>query len=173
MALAFRSAGSYEQWHAAAQQAAPYPKVLLSLYQALAPPLLLITGCPNFGSHWSGESSHGKTSTIRLGASAMGCPDETEAATLLTSWNTTRVAYERRAETCTDLPLFFDETREAKTPGLVGQAIFDLCTGHTRLRGSLTGTQRMGAWRTAFQSTGEHPASTSVEAGGPMHEYSK
>jgi putative DNA primase/helicase len=165
LALAYRSAGSYEEWHAAMQRAASYPRVILSFYQALAPPLQMITGTTTFGGHWSGESTHGKTSTLRVGASAVGCPDEA-APTLVTSWNTTRVAYERRAETCTDLPLFFDETREAKTPGFVGQAVFDLCSGHTRPRGSLTGTQRMGSWRTSFLSSGESPLSASIEAGG-------
>jgi uncharacterized protein (DUF927 family) len=164
-ALAYRSAGSYEEWHAAVRRALPYPQALLAVYQALAPPLQRITKTSTFGSHWSGESSHGKTSTLRLGASAVGCPSE-EAPTLVTTWNTTRVAYERRAETCTDLPLFFDETREAKTPWFVGQAVFDLCSGHARPRGSLTGTQRMASWRTSFLSSGESPISASIEAGG-------
>lgn len=53
------------------------PSLWLAIYAALLPPLMgLCPEIPGFTVDWSGTTSHGKTTALRLAASVWGCPDQ-------------------------------------------------------------------------------------------------
>lgn len=163
---AFRAAGTLEGWLAAVAPIAPYPRVRFGLYAALAAPLLEPLGVPSFGVDWAGVTSQGKTTVLRVAASAWGCPDPTAPASVVGTWNASRVHVERRAALLHGLPTILDDTKQAKTRDFVGQAVYDLMGGQGRGRGSPQGLRRSGAWRTVLLSTGEMPAVAHTQDGG-------
>jgi putative DNA primase/helicase len=163
---AFGRAGSFEGWVEAAALASRYPRVALAMYASLATPLLDVLGAPNFVIDWSFETSTGKTTTLRLGGSCWGNPDEHAAASVVNTWDATRVWIERASETLNCLPLILDDTARAKQPKMVAQTIYDVAQGRGRGRGSPHGMRRSGTWATILLSTGEAPATSFTEDGG-------
>jgi hypothetical protein len=163
---AFTQAGSFEGWTTAAAQASRFPRVALAMYASLATPLLDVLGAPNFVIDWSFGTSTGKTTTLRLGGSCWGNPNEQAAASVVGTWDATRVWIERASETLNCLPLILDDTARAKQRKLVAQVIYDVTQGRGRGRGSPQGMRRSGTWATILLSTGEAPATTFTEDGG-------
>lgn len=166
LAEGFRAAGTWEGWLAVAQLARPFPAVWLALYAALVPPLMaLLPTLPNFIVDFAGETSMGKTTTLRFAASAWGCPDE-RAGGILRTWDSTRVWIERAAGVLGNLPLLLDDTKRARRPEDVGRTLYDLASGSGRGRGSVGGLRDTGRWRTVLLSTGEAPATSFTQDGG-------
>ncbi|MBK9649641.1 MAG: DUF927 domain-containing protein [Deltaproteobacteria bacterium] len=119
----FRAEGSWAGWIASVTHAVPYPAVFLGLYAALVPPLLgLLPHSSNFILDLCGETSLGKTTALRLAASAWGCPDE-RGSGLLFSWDASRVFIERAAALGDFLPLFLDDTKRARRREDVGHTL--------------------------------------------------
>jgi putative DNA primase/helicase len=166
LADALRSAGSLEDWIRAMQPIADYPKVLVALYGALAPPLLDILDYPNFIMDWCGRTSAGKTTTVRVGGSAWGNPDERVAASIVATWDATPVWIKRASTLLHSLPLILDDTKRCKNSKLIAQILYDVASGRDRGRGSLKGTRRSGTWTTVLLSTGEAPATSFTTDGG-------
>ena len=166
IADALRSAGSLEGWIRAVHPVADYPRVLLAVYGALASPLLYILGCPNFIMDWSGQTSDGKTTTVRTGGSCWGNPDERSAASVVGTWDATRVWINRASMVLHSMPLILDDTKLCKNPRDIGKVFYDFASGRDRGRGSLGGTRRSGTWRTVLLSTGEAPATSFTNDGG-------
>lgn len=166
MAAGFRMEGTWEGWQGIVQEALPYPSVLLAVYASLVPPLMpLIPGLPNFVIDWSGITSTGKTTTLRLGASVWGSPDEREGG-LVRTWESTRVWKEQICGFLYCFPMILDDTKRARRPGEVGQFLYDVASGQGRGRGSLKGTRATLTWRTVLLSTGETPATSFTQDGG-------
>lgn len=163
---AFHVQGTWEGWLAAAEAARPYPMVGLGILAALAPPLLhVIPEAHNFAVDWSGATSRGKTTTLRLAASVWGNPDD-RGQSLIGSWDATRVGIERSAAVLSGLPLILDETKRAKHPSDVARVIYDVVNGSGRTRGSVAGLQETTHFRTVLLSTGEAPATSFTQDGG-------
>jgi hypothetical protein len=166
LATAFRSAGTWEGWLDVAALARPYPAVWLALYAALVPSLMpLLPTLPNFIVDIAGETSLGKTTTLRFAGSAWGCPDE-RVNSVVRTWDSTRVWIERAAGVLGNLPLALDDTKRAKRPEDVARTLYDVASGAGRGRGSVTGIQGTGKWRTVLLSTGEAPATSFTQDGG-------
>ncbi|MCB9681481.1 MAG: DUF927 domain-containing protein [Alphaproteobacteria bacterium] len=166
LATAFRSAGTWEGWLAVAALARPYPAVWLALYAGLVPPLMpLLPTLPNFIVDIAGETSLGKTTTLRFAGSAWGCPDE-RVNSVVRTWDSTRVWIERAAGVLGNLPLILDDTKRAKRPEDVARTLYDVASGAGRGRGSVTGIRDTGRWRTVLLSTGEAPATSFTQDGG-------
>ena len=166
LADGFRAAGTWEGWLAAVDAARPYPVVWLALYAALVPPLMpILPTLPNFIVDLAGETSMGKTTTLRFAASAWGCPDE-RAGGIVRTWDSTRVWIERAAGALGNLPLILDDTKRARRPEDVGRTLYDLASGSGRGRGSVGGMRDTGRWRTVLLSTGEAPATSFTNDGG-------
>lgn len=71
------------------------PGLVFFMLASLASPLLSVLRCPGFVVETNGISSSGKTTSLRLAASVWGnTVDRENAATLLTTLNTTNVAFE-------------------------------------------------------------------------------
>jgi putative DNA primase/helicase len=166
LADGFRAAGSWAGWLEVLDAALPYPSLWLGLYAALVPPLMaLLPTLPNFIVDFSGPTSMGKTTTLRLAASIWGSPDE-RAGGILRTWDATRVYIERAAGVLGSLPLFLDDTKRARRPEDVGKTLYDLASGVGRGRGSITGLRDGGRWRTVLLSTGESPATAFTNDAG-------
>jgi putative DNA primase/helicase len=166
IAAGFHPAGSFEAWRQAVSKTTRFPRVLLALYAALATPLLRIFQARNFIIDWSFATSTGKTTTLRLGASCWGNPDEQSDAAALGTWDSSRVWIERASAVLHDLPLILDDTKRAKHPRDVARVLYDVASGRGRGRGSAQGLRSTGTWNTILLSNGEAPAVSFSEDGG-------
>ncbi len=157
----YRQEGTLEGWGKAAKLASSYPLAMAGLYIAMLPPLLQILGADNFVWEWSGKSSVGKTTALTLAASVWGQPKLNLEPSIVSSWRVTDVYIERMLATLGDLPMFLDDTRTANTARKFGidpvQVVYDVVSGSTKGRGTLSGTEAKRAWRTILLSTGEEP----------------
>ena len=133
-----------------------YPRVLVGLLSSLVPPLMPSLKIPNFGIDWCGRSSCGKTTALMVLAHAWGNPDPNGGG-YVSSWNTTRVAFERTLHVLGCLPIPIDETKRGGKPEEMAQIVYDGMNGCTRKRGSITGLQRTGGANVVIASTGESP----------------
>ncbi len=166
LADGFRASGTWEGWLEAVKAALPYPAAMLALYAALVPPLMaLLPTLANFIVDFCGETSRGKTTTLRLAASVWGNPDERSGG-IVVSWDHTRVYVERAAALTDYLPTFLDDTKRARRPEDVGRTLYDFASGVGRGRGSLQGIQRTSRAHGVLLSTGEAPATSFTNDGG-------
>jgi len=135
----------------------------LSLQQVLAPQLqqsLLILQAPNFIVDWANRTSTGKTTALRVGASAWGNPDERAGHTVLPSWDASRVWVERASGLLSGIPLFMDDTKRAKNSKMVSELLYTVAGGRGRGRGNTTSLAATCSWRTVLLSSGEAPATS-------------
>ena len=162
----YRSQGTWSGWLEAVQAASPYPALFVALYASLVPPLMdCIPTLPNFIVDFCGETSMGKTTTLRFAASAWGSPEE-RGAGIIYSWDATRVFLERSAALADYHPLFLDDTKRARRAEDVGKTLYDYASGIGRARGSLQGVQRTTRAHGVLISTGEAPATSFTNDGG-------
>jgi hypothetical protein len=162
----FRAGGDWSGWVEAIRLATPYPAVFVALYAALVPPLMaVLPTLSNFIVDFCGETSRGKTTTLRLAASAWGSPEERGAGIIYT-WDATRVFIERAAALTDYHPLLLDDTKRARRPDDVGKTLYDYASGVGRGRGSPQGIQRTTRAHGVLISTGEAPATSFTNDGG-------
>ncbi|HEX3655208.1 MAG TPA: DUF927 domain-containing protein [Pirellulales bacterium] len=162
----YHCAGSFADWREAVAQAGTLPAVALICYVSLTVPMLRLLESPNFVFSLAGATSRGKTSTLRVAASIWGRPDEKSPAAAIATWDSTRVYIERAMAVRCDTPFILDDTKLAKHPQDVTQAIYDAAAGRGKGRGSLTGTRKTLTWHTVLMMSGETPATAFTEAGG-------
>ncbi len=163
----FRSRGSVARWLKAMEKTEDYPLVGFAVFSSLAAPLLTIFGIPNMVIDYAYTTSTGKTTALKAAASCWGNPNEREGGSLLRSWDATRVFMERDASLLCNLPVILDETKRAKRPDMVAQAVYDFAGGQGRGRGNIEGTRKTESWRTILLSSGESKVTSfSADAGG-------
>jgi putative DNA primase/helicase len=166
---ALRSQGKFLRWREVIEQLASFPRVRLALYTSLAAVLLKILEIGIFIVDFSGESSIGKTTTLRVAISAWGNAWEAGPTrpSLVLSWDTTPTFQERAAETLQNIPVALDETkRSARLPDLMAKAIYTLSSGRGRGRGSVDGVRSSSTWWPTFLSSGEQSLSSFTPDGG-------
>lgn len=167
LAEGYRARGSFERWRNLAVRVLTYPRASMVLYGAFVAPLLDILGAPNFILDLSFPTSRGKTTALRVGASVWGVPDENEPDAVLGTWSTTRVGVERASALRQGLPLMLDDTQRAiAQPEILGQMVYDVAQGRGKVRGSVSGLQRVSTWRTVLISSGEQPLINFTTEGG-------
>lgn len=169
IADAFFSHGQLGTWKEVIFNVVDYPPVLAALLLSLGTPLLQIINAPNPILSLSSRTSAGKTTALRVAGSVWGNPDETDSRSVVRSWDATRVFIERLSSTLRSLPVLLDETSVAKDKSMIPQALYSITQGQGRGRGSTSGTQRSGSWRTALISTGEQPLTSFSERDGGCH----
>ncbi|MCB9610501.1 MAG: DUF927 domain-containing protein [Polyangiaceae bacterium] len=166
LAAGFVASGTWEGWLKGAERLRDYPRVMLALYVALLPPLLeLLPRCPNLILDIAGQTTQGKTTTLRIAASAWGNPDERDGGVVFT-WDNTRVWTERALAFEYNLPLLLDDTKLARYPRDVAHILYAAANGRARGRGTLKGIQATPGWRTTLISTGESPATSFTQDAG-------
>lgn len=167
LADAFRGRGDLSEWSEAVDPIWDYPKIALALYASLVAPCLgIIPGAPNAILDWSGPTSNGKTTALRVAASVWGSPDSRDGAGLIRSWNTTPSAIERHASFCHCLPVMLDDTKHARSREDVARLVYDIASGIGRGRARPDGMRRTEQWRCVLLSTGEAPMTEFSEDAG-------
>ncbi len=159
------SSGTWDGWVEAIEPAMSRPLLMLSLYASAASPLLGVLDAPNFIVDWSGETSRGKTTALRVGGSIWGKPDE-RAGGIVYSWDSTRVWIEQTAGFLHSLPLILDDTKRARYKSVVSQTLYDFAFGQGRGRGAPGGIRKQASWRSVMLTTGEAPATSFSEDAG-------
>lgn len=161
----FKQAGTLEGWKTAIARFDRWPCIRIAVCACLAPPLVGIVGAPNTIVEFAGESSVGKSVSLRFGSTCWR-----SAASKLARWNATANGLEARVQVLNDLPLVVDDTAdipESKRRDLLGQAVYMLESGHTRTRSTKTLQQAPAKqWRTVVLSSGEYSMTDYIGTGG-------
>jgi hypothetical protein len=166
LAEGFHSQGSFQDWCQIVTPALAFDRVRLAVVASLTAPFLSILQQPNFGVDYCGETSKGKTTTLRLAASVWGRPDEKSPNAALTCWNSTRVHRERASAVLNNLPVIMDETKLVRDKREIASFLYEMANGRGKGRGSVAGTQRTSTWHTVLLTSGEAPATSYSEDGG-------
>jgi hypothetical protein len=148
----WRAGGTMAGWLAGVwQPIQAHPSMVLAVYASLSAMLLgVIPGARGYVIDWSGRTSSGKTSALRVGASVFGPP------TLVKSWQMTKVSAERLACLMRDHPLLLDDsTTQRARPDDVATVLYMATNGSTKGRGTVTGVEAPREIRTVVLSTGE------------------
>jgi hypothetical protein len=162
----FRALGSWDGWLRAADAARPYPTVWLAIYAALVPPLMpFLDSLPNFIVDFAGETSSGKTTTLRFAASVWGGPDERGDGVIRT-WDSTRVYLERAAAVIGHLPLILDDSKRAAHNDAISAVVYLVTQGVGRGRGAVSGLVATAKWKTVMLSSGEASLTSYSNDGG-------
>lgn len=161
----FGCRGTLHEWRDAIDYIWGFPKVVLALYASLAAPCLgILPSAPNAILDWSGQTSTGKSSALKVAASVWGVPDEKGG--LITTWDLSITSLERRAAFCQHLPVMIDDTKRAKDKDKLPEFIYQMFGGDGRTRGTPDGLRESASWRCVFLSTGEAPLSEFSEDAG-------
>lgn len=166
LAGGWKERGEWKAWHAAIRRhLRRRPLVQLAIYAAAVAPLLRILELDGFVVDWSGATSRGKTSALRVAASVWGDPEK-----LVGSWGTASVVGPQEAAAFLhSLPLILDDTKRVGDRGgeIVARMLYDLPAGRERLRGQAGGgLRRVKTWRTVLLSTGEKAVTDFSEDAG-------
>jgi putative DNA primase/helicase len=139
-------------------------RLMFSASAALAGPVLAwVTGMESGGFHFRGDSSCGKTTALRVGASVWGGRD------YLQRWRATDNGLEAQAAQHSDGLLVLDELGQID-PKVAGESAYMLANGQGKARAGRTGAARPRlTWRLLWLSAGELPLSDHMaEAGKRM-----
>lgn len=124
-------------------------RLLFSVSVSFAAPLLYLVGMDGGGFHLRSDSSGGKTTALRVAASACGGRE------YLQSWRATDNATEAVALAHCDALLPIDELAQV-APEDAGETVYLLANGAAKNRAQRTGGLRARAsWRVLFLSAGE------------------
>ena len=142
-----------------------YPNVMIGVYASLASVLSHILKVDSFIFEWSGETSKGKTVTLKVAASVWGNPSTGQGG-IIKKWNVTPVNIERTASLLNNLPLFLDDTKDLSRTKIISNLIYNLASGQGKGRGSIKGSQITRYWNNISFSTGEQKITTFTKDGG-------
>jgi hypothetical protein len=127
----------------------------IAVLSAFVPPLQRRLQIPNFIIDLHGNTSTGKSTTLRLAASVYGRPHDPDS--LILQWAYTQAALEQVAGMCSELPIFLDDAQHCP-PDLKRYAVYMIGNGRGRMRGgSSGGIQEVLTWHTVALSTSEEP----------------
>lgn len=158
---AFQSKGTAEEWIAQVfHRIKDHPKALLMVLASFTSVILKDLKLSPFIVDLSGPTSRGKTTVLKVAASVWGTEH------LVSEWNATKVATERKAAFLNSFPLILDDTMKAEERHLKG-IIYNFSGGRSKGRGSITGSQVEYTWNNLLLSTGETSlVEYAKEAGG-------
>jgi len=165
---AWHAAGTLAQWREEVSRLCLWnSRLTFAVSCAFAAPLLRLVGEDGGGFHFYGKSRTGKTTTLRVAASACGGLPGQGAAGHIRQWRTTGNALEATAATYSDCLLLLDEMGQADARE-VGEISYLLANGAGKARASRSGGARAALrFRVLFVSTGEVRLTDNIaEAGG-------
>ena len=145
-----RQAGTLSDWRdTIASFCVGNSRLTVSVSLAFATPLLALVGDESGGVHWTGGSSTGKTTSLRLATSVWG------GAEFLYRWRATGNGLEAIAQAHNDGLLVLDELAQVD-PREAGEIAYMLANGKGKQRARRDGLMRRAAtWRLLFLSAGE------------------
>ena len=158
LAHGLRARGTWDGWVQICEEIAELPMVWLAIYGAvgsiLLEPLKIEEGAV---LDWSGETSQGKTTALRVAASVWGRPTE---GGFIRTWKDTLARIEGEASFFFHLPLLLDDTKHLEKEKDGGRKARDVIYSHTSGEGKGRGMQDGGiratrSWRSWLLSCGE------------------
>jgi uncharacterized protein (DUF927 family) len=151
----FQKQGSVEDWREnIAKFCKNNSRLILSVCAAFAATALDICGFASGGFHFTGPSSVGKTTCLKVAASV--CGDRN----YIKSWRATDNGLESIATKHNDALLVLDEISQVD-PNKIGDIAYMLANGLGKIRASSLGNvQYTKTWRILFLSSGETSLST-------------
>jgi hypothetical protein len=157
----YHASGTLDDWAQSVASVRDHKRVMLFLYLAFAPVLLLVLRAKNFVVDLCGRTTSGKTTTLNVSASVWGDPAET-----VQTWYSTKVRAERVSAVIMDLPVIFDESQLVEDDDIVDQVIYGFSSGRGKGRGSVKGMEETRPCRAVLLSSGEMPLTARSQAGG-------
>ena len=164
------AAGSWDAWVATIHEGRWNAGVWVALYSSIASVLLDYLDVPTgFIVDWSGETSQGKTTVLRVAASVWGEPSQRG---LVQSWSLTTSRAEGVASFLSHLPICLDDTKQARRTDDVAALLYAHAWGQSKGRAKPgRGSQSVGlrvsaTWRSVMLSTGEARATSFSEDAG-------
>ena len=158
--------GTWEGWLGAAELAKDWPLVMGVMYASAAAPLLQVLKTNNFVVDVNGETTGGKTTSLRLAASVWGMSNDGHPS-MMQSWDMTKVGCEQTASFLNNLPVILDDTKRAKSWRTVRDVVYDFAFGAGRGRGAKDGgTRNTLEWRSVLISSGESSITSFSQDGG-------
>jgi uncharacterized protein (DUF927 family) len=153
--------GNLEQWRdSVGALVAPHGRGRLAVSIAFAGPLLYLLNAEGGGIHLVGQSSRGKTTLQRAGASVWGRGAADPG--FIRSWRATANAQEGAAYLVSDTLLALDEVGVAEAKDTF-TAIYQLAAGVGKSRLQRDGSPRpTHTWRAMILSTGEVPIAVKI-----------
>lgn len=158
---AFEVSGTAEEWiNEVFEKIKDHPKAVLMILGSFASVILKDLNLSPFIIDLSGPTSRGKTTVLKASASVWG------NGHLVSEWNTTKTAAERKAAFLNSFPLMLDDTMKAEEKHLKG-FVYNFSGGRSKGRGSVTGSQAEYTWNNLMLSTGETSLTDyAMQAGG-------
>ncbi|WP_107840922.1 DUF927 domain-containing protein [Metasolibacillus meyeri] len=157
---AFQTSGTIEEWiEHVLKPIQKHPKALLMVVASFTSVLLQDLKMKPFIIDLSGVTSQGKTTVLRACASVWGTEH------LVSEWNLTKVAAERKASFLNSFPLLLDDTRKADERQLQG-FVYTFSGGRSKGRGTVSGSQREYTWGNLMLSTGEDSLNAYADRAG-------
>ncbi|ECI4618952.1 alkaline-shock protein, partial [Salmonella enterica subsp. enterica] len=146
----FRVSGTSEDWREnIGRYCINNARLAFAVSLAFAAPLLKLVGIGGGGYHLKGESTDGKTTTMKVAASVCGGTD------FWHTWRATGNALEGTASRRNDATLMLDEIREVDGRE-AGNIAYMLANGQGKARARTDGSVReTNRWNLLFLSTGE------------------
>lgn len=125
-------AGTERRWIAAVEQVAHRDAAWIAIYASVGSPLLQWFGLTQgYVVDFSGATSRGKTTILRLAASVWGRPDQSG---LLRSWDATTNWIEAYASQLQSLPVLLDDTKQAKRKSQIAGVLYSHAYGQSKGR---------------------------------------
>jgi len=151
----YEARGNVDEWReGVATLARGHLLLMVAISTALAGPLAYFAGHEGGGVHFFGQSSIGKTTALRLGASVWGRGD---TPGFVRTWRATANGLEGAAAGATDTVLILDELGQAEARDLA-TTLYMLANGGGKARACRDGSLREPrTWRVLTLSSGESP----------------
>ncbi len=149
---AHRQSGTLEEWKTIIEKIEYLPLAQMGIYGALGSTLLRPLGLLSFALHYTGSSTGGKTSSLRVGGSVWGEPSEEG---VIGNWKGTALGLQRRLSLMRGLPVVLDETTSARSNRLIKDILYALPQGDEGTRGAPRGLLEGLTWSTIVLSSGE------------------
>jgi hypothetical protein len=127
----------------------------VAVVAALVPPLQRRLQIPNFILDLYGNTSTGKSTSLKLAASVYGRPHDPDS--LVMQWMGTQSAIEQVAGMCSELPIFLDDAQHCPAE-LKRAVIYMIANGRGKVRsGGRARVLEVPTWNTVALSTSEEP----------------
>jgi hypothetical protein len=127
----------------------------VAVLASFVPPIQSRLQIPNFVLDIYGNSSTGKSTSLKLAASVYGRPYDPDS--LVLQWMNTQVAVEQVASLCSELPIFLDDAQHCPAE-LKRAIIYMVANGRGKGRSARgLGIQEVRTWHTVALSTSEEP----------------
>lgn len=158
---AFQVQGTANEWiENVFNKIEDHPKAVLMVLASFTSVILKDLKLSPFIVDLSGPTSRGKTTALKAAASVWG------SGHLVSEWNLTKVAAERKAAFLNSFPLYLDDSMKADEKHLKA-FVYNFSGGRSKGRGSIAGSQVEYTWNNLMLSTGETSLTDyAMQAGG-------